>query len=60
MDGKRPALYRDCGAGNPIGGLIATDGKRATVTFTDSSWEYLSNGDSYSYIKQSNQPYLWN
>ena len=31
-------------AGNPIRGIITADGQAATVTFTDSTWDYLQNG----------------
>lgn len=46
-------------AGNPISGIITVDGGNATVTFTDSAWEYLKNGDSFSYTKSSDVPKLW-
>ncbi len=45
-------------AGNPIGGIIVSDGEKATVTFTDSTWEYLPNGTSFEYAKASNVPNL--
>lgn len=37
--------------GNPIAGLIAVDGDTATVTFTDSAWEYLPEGTSVQYTR---------
>lgn len=40
-------------AGNPIGGTITLEGPTATVTFTDSTWEYLPDGTSFQYIKSS-------
>lgn len=40
-------------AGNPIGGVITVDGQTATVTFTDSTWEYLKNGDAFLYTRSS-------
>lgn len=40
-------------AGNPIGGIITVEGQTATVTFTDSTWEYLQNGDAFQYIRAS-------
>lgn len=46
-------------ADNPISGVITVEGEAATVTFTDSTWEYLENGASFSYIKSSNVPNLW-
>ena len=47
-------------AGNPIGGTITLDGSTATVTFTDSTWEYLPNGTSFQYTKLSDAPKLRN
>ena len=38
-------------AGNPIGGIITLDGDVATVTFTDSTWGYIQNGDTFLYIR---------
>ncbi len=46
-------------AGNPISGIITVEGEAATVTFTDSTWEYLESGTSFSYIKSSDVPNLW-
>ena len=46
-------------AGNPISGIITVEGETATVTFTDSTWDYLKNGDSFSYTKSSDIPKLW-
>ena len=43
-------------AGDPISGMITFDGKTATVTFTDSTWEYLPNGTSFQLTKSSNVP----
>lgn len=43
-------------AGNPISGIITVEGKNAMVIFTDSTWEYLENGDSFQYIKSSDIP----
>ena len=37
--------------GNPIKGVIKVEDKTATVTFTDSTWEYIKNGDSFEYTK---------
>lgn len=47
-------------SGNPISGVITVDQKTATatVTFTDSTWEYLKNGDSFQYTKSSDIPNL--
>lgn len=47
-------------AGNPISGIITGDGQTATVTFTDSTWEYLPNDSSFRYTKASDTPDLWN
>lgn len=38
-------------SGNPIKGIITVEDKVATVTFTDSTWELLKNGDSFEYTK---------
>lgn len=38
-------------AGQPIGGRITFDGDTAHLTFTESSWEYLPKGTSYSFIR---------
>lgn len=45
-------------AGNPIGGVITVEDETATVTFTDSTWEYLPNGSEYQYTKSSDTPNL--
>ncbi|MCM1112676.1 MAG: hypothetical protein NC399_05425 [Muribaculum sp.] len=45
-------------AGNPISGVITVEGQTATVTFTDSTWEYLPNGSAYQYTKSSDTPNL--
>ena len=41
-------------AGNPIGGIITLDGDQATVTFTDSTWGLLPNGESFLYSRTGN------
>lgn len=46
-------------AGNPISGVITVEDQTATVTFTDSTWEYLPNGSAYQYTKSSDTPNLW-
>jgi len=46
-------------AGNPIKGLITLDGNDATVTFTDSTWELIRNGDYFLYTKSSDNPSIW-
>lgn len=38
-------------SGDPIGGIITVEGDTATVTFTASTWPYLENGSSFSYIR---------
>lgn len=43
-------------AGNPIKGLITVSNKTATVTFTDSTWDYLPNGSTFKYTKSSDTP----
>ena len=45
-------------AGNPISGTISLDGSTATVTFTDSTWEYLPNGTSFQFTRSSDIPNL--
>lgn len=46
-------------SGNPISGIIKVEDRTATVTFTDSTWEYLPNGTSYQYTKSSDTPNIW-
>ncbi len=46
-------------AGNPIGGIITVESGTARVTFTESTWEYIENGTSYEYIKNSDEPRIW-
>lgn len=41
-------------AGNPIGGIITLDGDQATVTFTDSTWGLIPNGESFLYSRTGN------
>lgn len=43
-------------ADGTIGGVITIDGDKAIVTFTDSTWEYIANGDSFEYTKTSDTP----
>lgn len=45
-------------AGEPISGIITSDGQTATVTFTDSTWENLPNDSSFQYTKVSDTPNL--
>ena len=47
-------------AGSPIRGIITADGQAATVTFTDSTWDYLQNGSAFQYTKSSDTPNIWN
>ena len=47
-------------AGNPISGIITVQDQTATVTFTDSTWEYLENGSAFQYSKSSDIPNIWN
>lgn len=37
-------------AGNPISGVITQDGADRIVTFTDSTWDLLENGSSFTYF----------
>ena len=46
-------------AGNPISGIITVENEIATVTFTDSTWDYLENGAAYQYKKSAGTPNLW-
>ena len=46
-------------AGNPIIGVITVENGVATVTFTDSTWEYIENGTSYEYTKSTDEPRIW-
>ncbi len=43
-------------AGNPITGVITLDGEKATVTFTESTWSNIANGDTFEYTKTSDTP----
>lgn len=45
--------------GNPISGTVTLSGTTATVTFTDSTWDYLPNGEHFTYEKTSDTPNLW-
>ena len=38
-------------AGNPIKGLITVDEDSAKVVFTDSKWDLIQNGDTFTYHK---------
>ena len=44
--------------GNPISGTISLDGSTATVTFTDSTWEYLPSGTSFQFTRSPDVPDL--
>lgn len=44
-------------AGQPIGGRITFDGDTAHLTFTESSWEYLPEGTSYSFVRGAKVDY---
>ena len=46
-------------AGNPISGIITVENQTATVTFTNSTWDYLKSGSSFEYIKSSDVPNLY-
>lgn len=46
-------------AGDPIRGIITVKNGVATVTFTDSTWEYIENGASYEYTKSLDEPSVW-
>ena len=43
-------------AGNSISGTITLDGSTATITFTDSTWEYLPSGTSFQFTRSSDNP----
>lgn len=45
--------------GNPIAGTVTLSGTTATVTFTDSTWNYIPNGERFTYEKASDTPNLW-
>lgn len=47
-----PFTATDAG-GQPIQGIITLKEDTATVTFTNSHWEYINNGDSFRYVKQN-------
>ena len=39
-------------AGNPIYGEIVVEGNSAILTFTQSTWEYLPNGTTYTFQRK--------
>ncbi len=43
-------------SGNPIYGMITIEDQTAIVTFTKSTWEYISNGSVFLYTKASDSP----
>ena len=46
--------------GNPMEGYITVDTEgTATVTFTDSDWDYIENGATYTYTKSSDAPNIF-
>ena len=46
--------------GNPMEGyLIVTEDGEATVTFTKSEWDYIEDGDTYTYTKSSDTPNIF-
>ncbi len=47
-------------ADNPISGIITVKNQTATVTFTNSTWDYLKSGSSYKYTKFSDNPKINN
>ena len=44
-------------AGQPIGGRITFDGDTAHLLFTESSWEYLPEGTTYSFVRGAKVDY---
>lgn len=44
-------------AGQPIEGRITFDGDTAHLTFTESSWEYLPKGTTYSFVRGAKVDY---
>ena len=38
-------------AGKPISATVTLSGDTATVTFTASSWEYIKNGDTFTFTR---------
>lgn len=40
-------------AGNPIKGKITLNGDTATLVFTESTWEYLPEGSTYTFVRGS-------
>lgn len=47
-------------SGNPIYGIITIEDQTAIVTFTKSTWEYISNGSVFLYTKASDSPTILN
>lgn len=44
-------------AGQPIGGRITFEGDTAHLTFTESSWEYLPKGTTYTFVRGAKVDY---
>ncbi len=51
LDGSGLSFTATDPNGNPISGVITVDGDTATVTFHDSTWEYLPDGTSFQYTR---------
>ena len=49
----------DDNGGHMEGYIVVDDYGTATVTFTDSKWDYIENGDTYVYKKSSDTPNIF-
>lgn len=56
LDGALTFTATDA-AGQPIGGRITFDSDTAHLTFTESSWEYLPKGTTYSFVRGAKVDY---
>lgn len=50
-DGEGLAFTATDASGNPITGIIRRDGDKLVLTFTDSSWELIENGTTFTFAR---------
>lgn len=51
-DGTRLTFTATDANGQPITAAVTMEGNTATVTFTDSKWAYINNGDTFKYTRR--------
>ena len=49
QDGDKIHFVGIDASGEPIEGDVVISGESATATFTDSTWAYIENGDTYTF-----------